>query len=98
MTLQKLLRDTLDLKQEIESMFAVQNLVKGEINYEDIRFIFRISPPIKSPALVSAQKYFKIQDDGSLVIEADGVAALAQVRSDLSKWIADLKRELEAKS
>ncbi len=95
MSLQKLLRDTLALKQEIESIFAVENQVQGEINYEDICFIFRISPPIKPIALISAQKYFKIEE-GTILIEGDGVTGLARIRSNISKWLVDLKGSLEA--
>ncbi len=95
MTLQKLLEDTLALKREIESSFNARDQVKGEINYETIRFIFRILPPIKPLALSTAQRYFKIQD-GNIIIEGEGVTGLARIHSDISKWLNDLKATLEA--
>ncbi len=95
MSLKKLLETTFTVKGEIEQAFSAPNQVQGFIEYESVTFTFTISPPIKPLALTLAQKYFHVRD-GSIIIEGEGIAGLAQIQSDISKWIADIKEFLEA--
>ena len=94
MSLQKLLESTISMKQEIEQTFAVKDQTLGTINYESISFTFKILPPIKPLALNLAEKYFKVHD-GIITIEGEGISGLAEINSNIQKWIADMKDALE---
>jgi len=95
-SLRQLLADTLNIKKEIENSFNVVGKVNGNLSYESLKFVYKITPPIKPLAIETAKKYFQVKD-GTIILEGEGISGLSLVESNITRWLTDLKELAEAR-